>query len=199
MERLVVVELEERQIHAVAVDDADADEQVHQVRDLVLLLQHALVELAAGHARHAAEDDHERFAPELRLLDGARQVVVDPARRRGEGLHVLHHLVLGVGGPEVGGEERKAGKKGENGKVTGLHGSGTCEHLSAHHPLGTSPITCPNRSRRGGLRSVDKAARRKARERPSMDSSGWEPGTWKSPPAFPDWVLPGRAIRLRRG
>ena len=100
VERLVVVELEERQIHAVAVDDPDADEQVHQVRDLVLLLQHALVELAAGHARHTAEDDHERLAPEPRLLDRARQVVVDPARRGGEGLHVLHHLVLGVGGVE---------------------------------------------------------------------------------------------------
>ncbi len=91
-ERLVVVELEQRQVEAVGRDDADADELVQQRPDALVLVDQVVVELDALLAGDAAEHDQQRLAGLLRLGEALGQVVVDPEAVGLDLLAVVAHL-----------------------------------------------------------------------------------------------------------
>jgi hypothetical protein len=75
---LVVIELEERQIHAVGLNEANADEAVEQFRQRRLTTSNLLVQLLAVQSGDATENDEERFAGFPGLGEAGIQIVVDP-------------------------------------------------------------------------------------------------------------------------
>src|SRR5262249_22073467 len=95
------VELEDREVEAPALDDADADEAVHDLRELrVLAAGNLPVDRAAGFSRDAAEDDHQGFAGAGGFGDARVEVVVDPGPREGVVAERVAQLLLVARGEE---------------------------------------------------------------------------------------------------
>ncbi len=99
--------LEDRQVDGVRLDDPDADELVQEVPDDRVSAGHVVVELLAGHARDAAEDDQKRLARRLGGSDALSQVVVDPVLRCLEGLTVVADLGVSVLGQDRRGQQEQ--------------------------------------------------------------------------------------------
>ena len=59
--RQIVVELEQRQVHAVGFDQSNTDELIHEVTDPRVATNNLLVKLAAVPSRDASENDHQRL------------------------------------------------------------------------------------------------------------------------------------------
>src|SRR5262245_48493684 len=93
-ERLIGVELEQRQVQAVGGHDANADEPLQQRPDAPVLIDQVIVEFDALVTRDAAHDHEQWLAGLLRLGEAARQVVVDPEPLRLDLLAIRPHPVL---------------------------------------------------------------------------------------------------------
>jgi hypothetical protein len=105
----LLVELEELEVEAPALDDADADELLEERGELrVLAAGNLPVDRLAGRSGDAAEDDEERLSGALGRLESRGEVVVDP---------VPLHLGVLEGGPElvlVLGEREGEEQRGED-------------------------------------------------------------------------------------
>ncbi len=145
----VEVELEQRQVHAVALDDPHTHETVHQVLDLGVMTNNLLVQAFAGLSRNAAEDDEQGLARLPGPRDPFREVVVNPESRRADLGPVIPDFrisILQVGWPD--------------GQPNGQqHGSRQCSQWS-HHRLALFSILVRRSSER---RRVDLAAAGAAR------------------------------------
>ena len=91
--RLVVVELERRQVHSVRTRDAAAHELIEQLPDRGAALNDVLVELRARLARDAPKHDEQRLSRLLGQAGRARQVVIDPRPERLDALPVRADLL----------------------------------------------------------------------------------------------------------
>ncbi len=77
----VVVELEQRQVQCVRIDQPHADELIEQWREVQFrLFQNLRVNARTRKARHATQHHQQRLARALRFRKAALEVVVEPAR-----------------------------------------------------------------------------------------------------------------------
>ena len=112
-ERLVGIELKEREIQAVGRDDADAHELLQRRLQPLVLIDQVVVELDALLARNAPQGHDERLASLFRLGEGLRQIVVDPEPRRFDLLLVRPNLLLaGLSGSNQREEDQTSQRNG---------------------------------------------------------------------------------------
>ena len=103
----VIIELEERQVERIALNQAHTHELVEQVLQLCIVTNNLLVKTLAGNSGDAPKDDQERFSCCLGFGEAGREIVVNPKAGRLHRRAIVAHLGIARLSRACGQEHRK--------------------------------------------------------------------------------------------